>query len=108
MNSWTLLILAGLLEVCWAVGLKSTHGFTKLWPSVFVGSTLVASFVLLSLAMKNLPVGTAYAVWVGIGAAGAAIVAVFVHGEVMTPARALFLGLLVVAIIGLKMTSAAH
>ncbi|MCW1883802.1 SMR family transporter [Luteolibacter flavescens] len=108
MNSWTLLILAGLLEICWAVGLKSTHGFTKLWPSVFVGSAVIASFVLLSLAMKQLPVGTAYAVWVGIGAAGAAIVAVFIHGEAMTPARALFLGLLVVAIIGLKMTSTAH
>jgi len=108
MNSWILLVLAGLLEICWAVGLKSTEGFTRLWPSVFVGSALVASLMLLSLAVKNLPVGTAYAVWVGIGAAGAAIAAVFVHGETMTLARATFLGLLVVAIVGLKFTSTAH
>jgi len=108
MNSWILLVLAGLLEICWALGLKSTDGFTRLWPSVFVGGSLVASLVLLSIAVKQLPIGTAYAVWVGIGAAGAAIAAVFLNGETMTPARALFLGLLLVAIIGLKLTSTAH
>jgi quaternary ammonium compound-resistance protein SugE len=108
MNSWILLVLAGLLEICWALGLKSTDGFTRLWPSVFVGGALVASLVLLSIAVKQLPIGTAYAVWVGIGAAGAAIAAVFLNGETMTPARAAFLGLLLVAIIGLKLTSTAH
>jgi quaternary ammonium compound-resistance protein SugE len=108
MNSWTLLILAGLLEIGWALGLKSTHGFTRLWPSVFVGSMLVASLVLLSLAVKQLPIGTAYAVWVGIGAAGAAIASTVFMGEAMSLARALFLVLLVVAIMGLKYTSSGH
>jgi len=108
MNSWLLLVLAGLLEICWALGLKSTHGFTRLWPSLFVGSALVASLLLLAIAVKNLPIGTAYAVWVGIGAAGAALAAVVFQGEGMTPARALFLGLLIIAIIGLKWTSSAH
>ncbi len=108
MNSWILVVIAGLLEVCWAVGLKSTHGFTKLWPSLFVGGALVASLFLLAIAVKNLPIGTAYAVWVGIGAAGAALVAVVVHGEALSPARAFFLLLLLVAIIGLKMSTPAH
>lgn len=105
MNPWLLLILAGLLEVCWALGLKSTDGFTKLWPSLLVGSALVASLVLLSMAVKNLPIGTAYAVWVGIGAAGAAIAAVVFFGETMTFGRAVFLALLVISIVGLKFTS---
>ncbi|WP_367870181.1 multidrug efflux SMR transporter [Luteolibacter sp. Populi] len=108
MNSWILLILAGLLEVCWALGLKSTHGFTRLWPSLFVGVALVGSMWLLALAVRTLPIGTAYAVWVGIGVAGAALVSVTALGEAITPARALFLGLLLVAIIGLKMTSPDH
>ncbi|WP_035611495.1 SMR family transporter [Haloferula sp. BvORR071] len=108
MNSWILVIFAGLLEVCWALGLKSTHGFTRLWPSVFVGAALVTSLWLLAMAVKNLPIGTAYAVWVGIGVAGAALVSVTAMGETLTPARALFLGLLVVAIIGLKLSSPAH
>lgn len=108
MNSWTLLILAGLLEVCWAVGLKSTEGFTRLVPSLLVGVALAGSLWLLALAVRTLPIGTAYAVWVGIGAAGAAITATIFLGEAMTPLRALFLGLLVVSIIGLKLTSTAH
>ncbi len=108
MNSWTLLILAGLLEVCWAVGLKSTEGFTRLVPSLLVGVALAGSLWLLALAVRTLPIGTAYAVWVGIGAAGAAITATVFLGEAMTPLRALFLGLLVVSIIGLKLTSTAH
>ena len=108
MNSWILVVLAGLLEVCWALGLKSTHGFTRLWPSVFVGAALIASLWLLALAVRNLPIGTAYAVWVGIGVAGAAAAAVVFLGESMSPGRALFLGLLVISIIGLKMTSPVH
>lgn len=107
-NSWILLVIAGLLEVCWAVGLKSTQGFTRLVPSIFVGAALVASMWLLALAVRNLPIGTAYAVWVGIGAAGAAIASVVFLGESMSLGRALFLALLVISIIGLKMTSPGH
>jgi len=105
MKPWLILVLAGLLEICWALGLKSTDGFTKLWPSLFVGSALVASMALLALAVKHLPIGTAYAVWVGIGVAGAAIISVTFMGESMTLSRAIFLGLLVISIIGLKYTS---
>lgn len=106
MNSWLLLVLAGLLEVGWAVSLKSAAGFTRLWPSVIFVSCLVGSLVLLAMAVKHLPVGTAYAVWVGIGAAGAALVSVIFFGETMTLPRAIFLGLLVISVIGLKLTSA--
>lgn len=108
MNSWILLIVAGLLEVVWALALKASAGFTKPWPTAWFAIGLVASMVLLSQAVKTLPIGTAYAVWVGIGAAGAAIVAIFLNGETMTLPRALFLGMLVVSIIGLKITSAAE
>ncbi len=103
--AWILLIVAGLLEVCWAVGLKYTQGFTRLWPSLFVGVTLAASMVLLSLAARTLPIGTAYAVWVGIGALGAAVLGIFLFHEPVTAARLGFLALLLVAIIGLKATS---
>ena len=107
MNSWILVIIAGLLEVCWAVGLKSTHGFTRLWPSLFVVATLAGSLWLLAAAVRNLPVGTAYAVWVGIGAGGAALAAMVLYGEPLSPARVFFLALLLVAVIGLK-ASASH
>lgn len=107
MNAWLLLIVAGLLEVCWASSLKATAGFTRLWPTLFFVATLGGSMVLLSLAVKNLPVGTAYAVWVGIGAAGTAIAALFLHGETMTLPRGLFLALLIVSIVGLKVTTPA-
>ena len=108
MNSWILIVIAGLLEVCWALGLKSTHGFTRLGPSVLVGAALIASLWLLALAVRNLPIGTAYAVWVGIGVAGAALASVTFLGETISLSRALFLGLLLVAIVGLKLTSPAH
>lgn len=107
MNSWFILIVAGLLEVCWASSLKATAGFTKLWPTFFFVVTLAGSLSLLGLAMRQLPVGTAYAVWVGVGAAGTAIVALFLHGEIMTWPRALFLTMLIVSIVGLKFTSTA-
>jgi quaternary ammonium compound-resistance protein SugE len=103
--SWILLVVAGLLEVCWAVGLKYTQGFTRLWPSLFVGVTLAASMVLLSLAARTLPIGTAYAVWVGIGALGAAVLGIVLFHEPVTVARLAFLALLLVAIIGLKVSS---
>jgi quaternary ammonium compound-resistance protein SugE len=105
MNSWILLVIAGLLEVCWALSLKASHGFTRPMPTFWFIVSLAASMLLLAQAIKTLPVGTAYAVWVGIGAAGAAIAAVFLQGETMTWPRALFLGLLVISIIGLKVTS---
>lgn len=108
MKPWILLVVAGLLEVCWASSLKSTAGFTKLGPSLFFVTTLAASMFLLAMAVKNLPVGTAYAVWVGIGAAGTAIAAIILHGETMSLGRGIFLGLLIVSIAGLKLTTPAN
>ncbi|MFD5557887.1 MULTISPECIES: quaternary ammonium compound efflux SMR transporter SugE [unclassified Streptomyces] len=103
--AWILLIIAGVLEVGWAIGMKYTEGFTRLWPSVFTGAGIVASMVLLSYAAKTLPIGTAYGVWVGIGAGGAAILGMLVLGEPATAARIFFIALLLVAVIGLKATS---
>ncbi len=103
--SWVLLVIAGLLEVCWAIGLKYTEGFTRLVPSVLTLAAIIASMVLLSLAAKELPIGTAYAVWVGIGALGAAVLGIFLFREPATPMRIFFLALLLVAIVGLKATS---
>ena len=104
---WVLLVVAGLLEVGWAIGLKYTQGFTRLWPSVFTLTAMVLSVVLLGLAMKSLPVGTAYAVWVGVGAVGTAILGMVLFGEPATLARIGSLGLIVAGIVGLKLTSAA-
>ncbi|WP_426752097.1 quaternary ammonium compound efflux SMR transporter SugE [Myxococcus sp. Y35] len=103
--SWILLIIAGLLEVCWAIGLKYTEGFTRLVPSVLTGGAIVASMVLLGVAAKSLPIGTAYGVWVGIGATGAAILGMVLFHEPATPPRLFFLALLLVSIVGLKVTS---
>lgn len=103
--AWTLLIVAGLLEIVWAVGLKYSEGWTRLWPSVITLIALTASFVLLAQVMKTLPVGTAYAVWTGIGAAGAAILGMVMLGEAATLPRFLSLGLIVAGIVGLKMAS---
>lgn len=106
--SWILLIVAGLLEVCWTLGLKYTQGFTRPLPSVLTVGAIVASMGLLGLAVKQLPIGTAYAVWVGIGAAGAAVAGMVLFQEPATPSRLFFLGLMIVAIIGLKATSGTH
>ncbi|CAM5526228.1 molecular chaperone [Streptomyces pilosus] len=103
--AWVLLVVAGLLEVGWAIGLKYTEGFTRLVPSVLTGAGIVASMVLLSYAARTLPIGTAYGVWVGIGAAGAAVMGMLVLGEPVTAARVFFISLLVVAVVGLKATS---
>ncbi|ACO47066.1 quaternary ammonium compound efflux SMR transporter SugE [Deinococcus deserti] len=103
--AWTLLVLAGLLEVGWAVGLKYTQGFTRPLPTLLTVLSMIASLGLLGLAARTLPIGTAYGVWVGIGAVGAAVLGVVLFGEAMTPARLLFLTLMVVAILGLKVTS---
>ncbi|MEU3598459.1 multidrug efflux SMR transporter [Streptomyces sp. NPDC006798] len=103
--AWVLLIIAGVLEVGWSIGMKFTEGFTKLWPSVFTGAGIVASMILLAQATKTLPIGTAYGVWVGIGAAGAAIVGMVALNEPVTAARIFFVSLLLVAVVGLKATS---
>ena len=102
---WLYLIVAGVLEVCWAIGLKYSAGFTKLIPSIFTLITLALSMVLLSKAAQTLPIGTAYAVWVGIGALGAAILGIFLFHEAVTPLRVLFLVMLLSSIIGLKATA---
>ncbi|MFP5245126.1 MAG: quaternary ammonium compound efflux SMR transporter SugE [Thermoanaerobaculia bacterium] len=103
--SWLPLLVAGLLEVCWAVGLKYTDGFRRPLPSILVVVAIAASMFLLAWAARSIPIGTAYAVWVGIGAFGAAILGVVLFGEPLTLARMGFLALLLVSIIGLKATS---
>jgi quaternary ammonium compound-resistance protein SugE len=105
--AWVLLIVAGLLEVVWSVGLKYTQGFTRLGPSLVVGLAIATSMWLLAVAARTLPIGTAYAVWVGIGALGAAVLGMVLFDEPVSAARLFFLGLLLVAIIGLKVTSGA-
>lgn len=102
MRAWVLLIIAGLLETGWAVGLKYTEAFTRFWPSVWTLVALVGSMVLLGVAVRDLPIGTAYPVWVGIGAVGAALFGILVFGEPASPLRIVFLVLLVLSIIGLK------
>ncbi|MDR5737980.1 MULTISPECIES: quaternary ammonium compound efflux SMR transporter SugE [unclassified Caballeronia] len=103
--SWILLFIAGLLEVAWAAGLKSSEGFTKLGPSVFTLVTAVGSFVLLAMAMRQLPLGTAYAVWTGIGAVGAFVFGIVFMGEAVSAARIVSAVLIVAGLIGLKLTS---
>lgn len=103
--SWVLLVLAGIFEVGWAVGLKYTEGFTRLWPSVGTIVAMIASLWLLGLAMKNLPLGTAYAVWVGVGAVGTAIAGILLLGESAQPLRLVSLTLIVAGIVGLKLAT---
>lgn len=102
MTAWILLIIAGLLEVVWAVSLKRTHGFTVLWPSVVTIVAMLGSFFLLARAMVTLPTGVAYAAWVGIGAVGAALVSATFFGEKLSPAQIAFLAMVAIGIIGLK------
>ncbi len=103
--SWSILFIAGLLEVVWAIGLKYTHGFTRLTPSVITVTAMIVSIVLLSWAMRSLPVGTAYAVWTGIGAVGAAITGILLLGESASLARIASLALIVAGIVGLKLST---
>ena len=104
--AWLYLIIAGLFVVSWAVGLKLTDGWTKIVPGIFTIVFMIASFVMLSLATKHLPIGVAYAVWTGIGAAGTAIIAMLFLGESVSVFKILFLLLIIIGIIGLKITSA--
>lgn len=101
--NWLILFLAGLLETVWAVGLKYTEGFSRLWPSVFTITAMAASVWLLSIAMKTLPLGTAYAVWTGIGAVGAVLVGIILFGEPVTLPRVVSVMLIVSGLIGLKL-----
>ncbi|AGL00875.1 quaternary ammonium compound efflux SMR transporter SugE [Desulfoscipio gibsoniae] len=103
---WLLLVIAGLLEMCWAVGLKYSQGFTKLMPSVFTIVGMIASFYFLSLALKSLPLGTAYAIWTGIGTVGTVILGIILFKEPVDMTRLIFIGFIVIGIIGLKLVSA--
>jgi len=105
MLAWIYLFIAGLFEIGWAVGLKFTEGFTKLWPTIGTGVAIVASFVLLSKSVKEIPIGTAYAVWTGIGATGAAIAGVLLFKESHEVIRILCIVLIVAGIIGLTFSS---
>lgn len=102
---WTLLFFAGLFEVAWAIGLKYTDGFSKLVPSALTVAAMIASVVLLGLAMKQLPVGTAYAVWTGIGTVGTVILGIVLMGDPATPMRLACLSLIVLGIAGLKLAA---
>lgn len=104
--SWFILTLAGLFEIGWAIGLKYTEGFTRLWPTVGTVAAMIVSLSLLGIAMRDLPVGTAYAVWTGVGAVGTVIFGIFLLGDSAAPARLFCIGLIVAGLIGLKVTSA--
>jgi quaternary ammonium compound-resistance protein SugE len=105
--SWLILVLAGLCEIVWAIGLKYTEGFTRLWPTVATVAAMALSIVLLGIAMKSLPIGTAYAIWVGIGAVGTVILGIVLLGEPANFARLLSVGLIVAGIVGLKLATPA-
>jgi quaternary ammonium compound-resistance protein SugE len=105
--AWVLLVAAGILEIGWAIGLKYTEGFTRRWPSVWTIAAMVACMYLLAVAARSLPIGTAYAVWVGIGAAGAMILGMALLGEPRTIARVACVGLIIAGVIGLKLLEPA-
>ncbi len=104
-HAWLILLVAGLFEVGWAIGLKYTDGFTRFWPSVGTLGAMAISVLLLGAAMKSLPVGTSYAIWVGVGAVGTAILGIVLFGESASPGRLVSLALIVAGIIGLKLAS---
>lgn len=104
--NWIILLIAGLFEIVWAVGLKYTVGFTKLWPSVITIVAMIISFVLLGIAMKTMPAGTAYAVWVGIGIVGTVILGVILFAEPVNALRIFSIVLIMAGVIGLKLSSA--
>ncbi len=103
--AWTLLVVAGLMEIGWAIGLKYTEGFTRLWPSVLTGASMVVSLVLLGIAVKTIPIGTAYAVWTGIGAAGTVVLGIALFHEPATALRLACVAMIVAGIAGLKFAS---
>lgn len=103
--NWFVLLLAGVMETVWATGLKYTHGFSRLWPTLGTLGTMAISVWLLAVAMKTLPMGTAYAVWTGIGAVGAVLLGIVLFGEPATPARLGCVGLIILGLVGLKLVS---
>jgi quaternary ammonium compound-resistance protein SugE len=103
--AWLSLLLAGALEIIWALGLKYSQGFTRFWPSVVTLVAIVLSFISLGLSLRGVPFGTAYAIWTGIGAAGAVVAGIFLFGESADPGRLCCLALIVVGTIGLKLAS---
>jgi quaternary ammonium compound-resistance protein SugE len=103
--AWIYLLIAGVLEVFWAISLKYTDGFSKLWPSLSTVAGMIASFYFLAQALKTIPVGTGYAIWTGIGAAGTAILGIVLFAEPASLARLLCLGLIVAGIVGLKLAA---
>jgi quaternary ammonium compound-resistance protein SugE len=103
--AWLYLVVAGLFEIGWAVGLKYTQGFTRLWPSVATIAAIVVSMGLLAVAVRTIPVGTGYAVWTGIGALGTATIGILLFGEPATPLRLICLGLILTGILGLKLAA---
>jgi quaternary ammonium compound-resistance protein SugE len=100
--AWLILVCAGLLEIVWAIALKQSEGFTRLWPSIIGVSGALLSFILLAVALQQLPTGTGYAVWVGIGAVGVAVAGIILFGEAASAARVVFLSIIVVGIVGLR------
>jgi quaternary ammonium compound-resistance protein SugE len=104
--AWLILLLAGLLEVGWAIGLKYSEGFSHLWPTIGTVVAMLLSLALLGIAMRSLPVGTAYAVWVGVGAVGTVILGIVLFDEPVTPGRLISVGFIIAGIIGLKLASA--
>ncbi|MDA5194553.1 quaternary ammonium compound efflux SMR transporter SugE [Govanella unica] len=105
--AWVILFIAGLFEIGWAIGLKYTEGFTRLWPTVWTGVSLALSMGLLGIALRDLPLGTAYAVWTGIGAVGTAALGIYLFNEPATVARILCISLIVCGILGLKLVSSS-
>ena len=103
--AWVYLVIAGLLEIAWAIGMKQSQGWTKLWPSVWTLAAMIVSFALLSVAMNRLPAGTAYAVWTGIGAAGTALLGILILKEPASAARLGCILLIVAGVIGLKLAT---
>jgi quaternary ammonium compound-resistance protein SugE len=103
--AWSYLLLAGLFEVVWAIGLKYTEGFTRLWPTVGTLAAMAVSIVLLAMAVKTLPIGTAYAIWTGIGAVGAVALGIVLFGDPATLPRLLCVALILIGIVGLKLTA---
>ena len=104
---WIILVLAGLFEVGWAIGLKYTAGFTRLWPSVWTVLAMLVSLWLLGIAMKSLPIGTAYSVWVGVGAAGTVILGIALFNEPVNAFRLVSVGLIIAGIVGLRLATPA-
>jgi quaternary ammonium compound-resistance protein SugE len=104
--AWAILVVAGLFEVGWAVGLKYTEGFTRLWPTIWTVLSMIVSLWLLGIAMKTLPVGTAYTIWVGVGATGTVILGILLLGEPVNVGRMISVVLIIAGVVGLKLSTA--